>query len=430
MKTPDICLMISKEILIFDKINNLIHILVYADDSSGSYDLSLQKINKLKEWLLAFKPPVHETSIINKNININIDYLFGKDDFISAVKKIKEYIVNGDAMQVVLSQRMSIDFTGEPISFYRELRQLNPSPYMYYLNMGDYHIVGSSPEILVRLEDNLITVRPIAGTRPRGSNDDQDSILEDELLNDPKEKAEHLMLIDLGRNDAGKVSKIGSIKLTDKMIIEKYSHVMHMVSNVTGEINDGLGMIDVLKSTFPAGTVSGAPKIRAIEIIYEQETIKRGVAMYGCLAENGYQAEPLRIGSVNSYQNVNTYDQNLYDEKLNNTYTDQSIETTAANLDINSFIANANNECKNLLSRNQNIRNDEITIEFKIYLDEMNRPTKIELSENNSDLNYTEKKLSKLAFDALENSKFISTSKLNETSIYFKKIKFPENFCT
>ena len=161
-----------------------------------------------------------------------------------------------------------------------------------------------------------------------------------------------------------------------------------------------------------------------------QETIKRGVAMYGCLAENGYQAEPLRIGSVNSYQNVNTYDQNLYDEKLNNTYTDQSIETTAANLDINSFIANANNECKNLLSRNQNIRNDEITIEFKIYLDEMNRPTKIELSENNSDLNYTEKKLSKLAFDALENSKFISTSKLNETSIYFKKIKFPENFCT
>ena len=188
-----------KEILIFDKINNLIHILVYADDSSGSYDLSLQKINKLKEWLLAFKPPVHETSIINKNININVDYLFGKDDFISAVKKIKEYIVNGDAMQVVLSQRMSIDFTGEPISFYRELRQLNPSPYMYYLNMGDYHIVGSSPEILVRLEDNLITVRPIAGTRPRGSNDDQDSILEDELLNDPKEKAEHLMLIDLGR---------------------------------------------------------------------------------------------------------------------------------------------------------------------------------------------------------------------------------------
>ena len=155
--------------------------------------------------------------------------------------------------------------------------------------MGDYHIVGSSPEILVRLEDNLITVRPIAGTRPRGSSDHQDRLLEDELLNDPKEKAEHLMLIDLGRNDAGKVSKIGSIKLTDKMIIEKYSHVMHMVSNVTGEINDGLGMIDVLKSTFPAGTVSGAPKIRAIEIIYEQETIKRGIyaGAIGYLGWNG-----------------------------------------------------------------------------------------------------------------------------------------------
>ena len=289
MKTPDICLMISKEILIFDKINNLIHILVYAVDSSGSYDISLQKIDKLKEWLLDFKPVAHETSINNKNININVDYLFGKDDFIGAVKKIKEYIVNGDAMQVVLSQRMSVDFIGEPISFYRELRQLNPSPYMYYLNMGDYHIVGSSPEILVRLEDNLITVRPIAGTRPRGSNDHQDRLLEDELLNDPKEKAEHLMLIDLGRNDAGKVSKIGSIKLTDKMIIEKYSHVMHMVSNVTGEINDGLGMIDVLKSTFPAGTVSGAPKIRAIEIIYEQETIKRGIyaGAIGYLGWNG-----------------------------------------------------------------------------------------------------------------------------------------------
>ena len=289
MKTPDICLMISKEILIFDKINNLIHILVYADDSSGSYDISLQKIDKLKEWLLDFKPVAHETSINNKNININVDYLFGKDDFIGAVKKIKEYIVNGDAMQVVLSQRMSVDFIGEPISFYRELRQLNPSPYMYYLNMGDYHIVGSSPEILVRLEDNLITVRPIAGTRPRGSSDHQDRLLEDELLNDPKEKAEHLMLIDLGRNDAGKVSKIGSIKLTDKMIIEKYSHVMHMVSNVTGEINDGLGMIDVLKSTFPAGTVSGAPKIRAIEIIYEQETIKRGIyaGAIGYLGWNG-----------------------------------------------------------------------------------------------------------------------------------------------
>ena len=184
---------------------------------------------------------------------------------------------------------MSIDFKGKPIRFYRELRKLNPSPYMYYLNMGDYFIVGSSPEILVRLEEGIITVRPIAGTRPRGSTKEQDNLLEKELLNDPKEKAEHLMLIDLGRNDAGRVSKIGSIKLTDQMIIEKYSHVMHMVSNVVGEISEGLGMMDVLKSTFPAGTVSGAPKIRAIEIIYEQENIKRGIyaGAIGYLGWNG-----------------------------------------------------------------------------------------------------------------------------------------------
>tara|TARA_B100001778_G_scaffold306285_1_gene285506 strand:- start:814 stop:1455 length:642 start_codon:yes stop_codon:yes gene_type:complete len=155
--------------------------------------------------------------------------------------------------------------------------------------MGDYFIVGSSPEILVRLEEGIITVRPIAGTRPRGASEEQDNFLENELLNDPKEKAEHLMLIDLGRNDAGRVSKIGSIKLTDQMIIEKYSHVMHMVSNVTGEISEGLGMMDVLKSTFPAGTVSGAPKIRAIEIIYEQENIKRGIyaGAIGYLGWNG-----------------------------------------------------------------------------------------------------------------------------------------------
>ena len=192
-------------------------------------------------------------------------------------------------MQVVLSQRMSMDFKSDPINFYRELRELNPSPYMYYLNMGDYYIVGSSPEILVRLEDDQITVRPIAGTRPRGKTESQDSILEKELKNDPKELSEHLMLIDLGRNDAGKVSKIGSIKLTDKMIIEKYSHVMHMVSNVTGDIADKLGMMDVLKATFPAGTVSGAPKIRAIDIIYELEPVKRGIyaGAIGYLGWNG-----------------------------------------------------------------------------------------------------------------------------------------------
>tara|TARA_Y100000996_G_C22515041_1_gene640068 strand:- start:781 stop:1506 length:726 start_codon:yes stop_codon:yes gene_type:complete len=184
---------------------------------------------------------------------------------------------------------MSIEFKEDPFDFYKELRELNPSPYMYYLNMGDYHIVGSSPEILVRLENNIITVRPIAGTRPRGKDAESDKLLEIELLNDPKEKAEHLMLIDLGRNDIGRVSKVGTVNLTDQMIIEKYSHVMHMVSNVVGEIMDGLTMSDVIKATFPAGTVSGAPKIRAVEIIYELELIKRGIyaGAIGYLGWNG-----------------------------------------------------------------------------------------------------------------------------------------------
>ena len=291
MKTPDISLMVSKEILIFDKLNHVIHIIVYADESIGSFDKSSKKIQYLKDYLVKFNPIKEEQTPISSDTDSDIDiqHHSEKTDFLSSIEKIKKYILDGDTMQVVLSQRMSIDFIGEPIRFYRELRKLNPSPYMYYINMGDYFIVGSSPEILVRLEDGLITVRPIAGTRPRGSTQEQDDFLEKELLNDPKEKAEHLMLIDLGRNDAGRVSKIGSIKLTDQMIIEKYSHVMHMVSNVTGEISEGLGMIDVMKSTFPAGTVSGAPKIRAIEIIYELEKIKRGIyaGAIGYLGWNG-----------------------------------------------------------------------------------------------------------------------------------------------
>ena len=291
MDTPDICLIVSKEFLIFDKINNKIHIVIYTNNNLNSFKESQDKIKKLEIFLRDEIIPEdnirkHAKDKIN---NLDIHYHFNKNDFISSVDKIKQFIINGDVMQVVLSQRMSMDFVGEPINFYRELRELNPSPYMYYLNMGDYQIVGSSPEILVRLEDDLITVRPIAGTRPRGKNENEDNILENELRNDPKELAEHLMLIDLGRNDAGKVSKVGSIKLTDKMIIEKYSHVMHMVSNVTGSIEKKLGMMDVLKSTFPAGTVSGAPKIRAIDIIYELESIKRGIyaGAIGYLGWNG-----------------------------------------------------------------------------------------------------------------------------------------------
>ena len=291
MDTPDICLIVSKEFLIFDKINNKIHIVIYTNNNLNSFKESQDKIKKLEIFLRdKIIPEDNIRKQANDKINnLDIHYHFNKNDFISSVDKIKQFIINGDVMQVVLSQRMSMDFVGEPINFYRELRELNPSPYMYYLNMGDYQIVGSSPEILVRLEDDLITVRPIAGTRPRGKNENEDNILENELRNDPKELAEHLMLIDLGRNDAGKVSKVGSIKLTDKMIIEKYSHVMHMVSNVTGSIEKNLGMMDVLKSTFPAGTVSGAPKIRAIDIIYELESIKRGIyaGAIGYLGWNG-----------------------------------------------------------------------------------------------------------------------------------------------
>jgi len=178
---------------------------------------------------------------------------------------------------VVLSQRMSVAFTAPPLDLYRALRNLNPSPYMYYLNLGEFQVVGSSPEILVHLEDDVVTVRPIAGTRPRGKDEAEDKVLELDLLADPKELAEHLMLIDLGRNDVGRVSRVGSVELTEKMVIERYSHVMHIVSNVIGRIQPGMSAIDVLRATFPAGTVSGAPKIRAMEIIDELEPVKRGV---------------------------------------------------------------------------------------------------------------------------------------------------------
>jgi len=202
---------------------------------------------------------------------------FSQEGFKTAVESARDYIAQGDAMQVVLSQRLSAPFNGEPLDVYRHLRRLNPSPHMYYLDMGDFQIVGSSPEILVRQEEQQVTLRPIAGTRPRGATEAEDLALEKELLSDPKELAEHLMLIDLGRNDVGRIAKTGTVELTDKMIIERYSHVMHIVSNVTGELLDDYSSMDVLRATFPAGTVSGAPKIRAMEIIDELEPIKRGV---------------------------------------------------------------------------------------------------------------------------------------------------------
>ena len=214
---------------------------------------------------------------------------FGQNSYMAGVDTVREYIKAGDCMQVVLSQRLSARYSATALDLYRSLRTLNPSPYMYFLDLGDHQVVGSSPEILVRLEDNQVTVRPIAGTRRRGESEQEDMALESELLADPKELAEHLMLIDLGRNDAGRVSQTGSVKLTEKMLVERYSHVMHIVSNVIGELKPGLTAIDVLRATFPAGTVSGAPKIRAMEIIEELEPVKRGIysGAVGYISWNG-----------------------------------------------------------------------------------------------------------------------------------------------
>jgi len=276
--TPDILLMVSEDILVFDNLSGKMLLLTHANpEEAEAYTRAMARLDdlvvKLRE--LHAKPDKHPQP--KKVVEDDFVSGFTQQGFESAVLKAKEYITDGDIMQVVLSQRLSIPYTASPLNCYRALRCLNPSPYMYYLNLDDFHIVGSSPEILVRLEDNTVTVRPIAGTRRRGVTHEQDLALEQELLADPKELAEHLMLIDLGRNDAGRVAEIGTVKLTDKMVIERYSHVMHIVSNVTGKLQQGKDAFDVLAATFPAGTVSGAPKIRAMEIIDELEPVKRGV---------------------------------------------------------------------------------------------------------------------------------------------------------
>ncbi len=278
LQTPDILLMVSDEVVVFDNLAGKLVMVVHADTArDDAWDAAQRRLDALMKRLcqavqipgaLAQPREVSEDDFVSG---------FTQQGFESAVQRVKDYIVEGDAMQVVLSQRLSIPFHAPPLDLYRALRGLNPSPYMFFLDLDDFHIVGSSPEILVRLEDDVVTVRPIAGTRPRGANEAEDKALEEELLADPKELAEHLMLIDLGRNDAGRVSEIGSVELTDRMIIERYSHVMHIVSNVTGRIRPELSAIDVLRATFPAGTVSGAPKIRAMEIIDELEPVKRGV---------------------------------------------------------------------------------------------------------------------------------------------------------
>jgi len=290
LQTPDILLMVSEEVVVFDNLSGKLYFIVLVNP--GQDDAYEKGQNRLRELERALHQTVPTYRPSAKSVQVKEeDFVSGftEQGYKQAVAKAKQYIIDGDVMQVVLSQRMSIPFSAEPLDLYRSLRSLNPSPYMYFLNLDDHQVVGSSPEILVRLDDNEVTVRPIAGTRPRGANEAEDIALEKDLLADPKELAEHLMLIDLGRNDAGRVSKIGSVELTDKMIIERYSHVMHIVSNVTGELKEKLSAMDVLRATFPAGTVSGAPKIRAMEIIDELEPVKRGVysGAVGYLSWNG-----------------------------------------------------------------------------------------------------------------------------------------------
>ena len=274
--TPDALFMVSEEVAVFDNLKNKLHLIILID-SEDDRDIAERRLDELEEKL---KEPLKFQDFKKPEKTINeSDFIsgFGEDEFKNSVERAKKYIEEGDIMQVVCSQRMSIPFTADPVALYRSIRQLNPSPYMYYLNLHDFHIVGSSPEILARLEDNKVTVRPIAGTRRRGKDDSDDLAMEKDMVNDPKEIAEHLMLIDLGRNDVGRIAKPGTVNVTEQFGIERYSHVMHMVSNVEAELEDGLSAIDLFKATFPAGTVSGAPKIRAMEIIDEFEPVKRGI---------------------------------------------------------------------------------------------------------------------------------------------------------
>lgn len=290
LETPDILLMLSEQVIVFDNLSSRMFIIVLVDpEQENAYENGQLQLNdiakKLAETQLSIKAEAQNKTIDESDFESG----FTEQGYKDAVEKARQYIIDGDAMQIVVSQRLSIPFSSEPINLYRALRGLNPSPYMYYLNLGDHHVVGSSPEILVRLEDEKVEVRPIAGTRPRGANEVEDLALEKDLLSDPKELAEHLMLIDLGRNDAGRVSETGSVELTEKMIVEHYSHVMHIVSNVEGKLKKGLSAMDVLRATFPAGTVSGAPKIRAMEILDELEPVKRGIysGAVGYLSWNG-----------------------------------------------------------------------------------------------------------------------------------------------
>ncbi len=275
---PDALLMISNEVVVLDRLRNVLYIVVCADtDEEGAYEKARLRIARIAEQLrdVPACPPRNELPVpISEN---DFSSLTGESAYKSSVEDALRYIADGDLMQVVISQRLQARLTVSPLSYYRSLRHLNPSPYMYYLDLGKFHVVGSSPEILIRKENNLLTLRPIAGTRPRSEVPETDRLLATELLNDPKELAEHLMLVDLGRNDLGRVCKTGSITVERMMEVERYSHVMHVVSNIVGQCAQGVSAIDILKASFPAGTVTGAPKIRAMELIAQFEPVRRSV---------------------------------------------------------------------------------------------------------------------------------------------------------
>ena len=280
---PDIMLMVTEELAVIDNLSGKIYLIVYADPRQPDSFLYAQQ--RLRELRMKLRQPV-EIPYSRASMVTPVSTEFAHDDYIRAVGRAKDYIAAGDVMQVQIGQRIRKPFRDSPLSLYRALRSLNPSPYMYFYHFGDFHVVGASPEILVRHErvaaGHTVTIRPLAGTRPRGSTPEQDAALGTELLADPKEIAEHVMLIDLARNDIGRIAATGSVKVTDQMVVERYSHVMHIVSNVEGTLKPGLTALDVLKATFPAGTLSGAPKIRAMEIIDELEPTKRGIYGGAC----------------------------------------------------------------------------------------------------------------------------------------------------
>ncbi len=278
--TPDILLLQCEELAVIDNLSGKLYLIVYADPGvPEAYSKAKKRLRELKELLkYSVSAPV-----VNSTQTHPAERDFKKVDYLKAVLEAKELIAAGDFMQVQVGQRIKKRYTESPLSLYRALRSLNPSPYMYFYNFGDFHVVGASPEILVRQEQTeegvKVTIRPLAGTRPRGATPEKDKAAEHELVNDPKERAEHVMLIDLARNDIGRIAKIGSVKVTEVFAVERYSHVMHIVSNVEGILKDGMTNMDVLKATFPAGTLTGAPKVHAMELIDRLEPTKRG--LYG-----------------------------------------------------------------------------------------------------------------------------------------------------